>query len=75
MDLYTGEIIPLVSNTHKSSDFIDFLKILDEKYDKGAKIKIILNNHSAYTYKKPESFLSSFLVDLSLYSPQNMVFG
>jgi len=29
MDLYTGEIIPLVRDTHKSSGFIEFLKLLD----------------------------------------------
>ena len=32
IDLLTGEAIPLVSETHKSSDFIEFLKILDKKY-------------------------------------------
>ena len=31
IDLLTGEAIPLVSETHKSSDFIEFLKILDRK--------------------------------------------
>ena len=31
IDLLTGEAIPLVSETHKSSDFIEFLKILDKK--------------------------------------------
>ena len=34
IDLLTGEAIPLVSETHKSSDFIEFLKILDKKYPK-----------------------------------------
>ena len=32
IDLPTGEAIPLVSETHKSSDFIEFLMILDKKY-------------------------------------------
>ena len=32
MDLLTGEIIPLVSDTHKSSDFIEWLAKLDAKY-------------------------------------------
>jgi len=32
IDLLTGEAIPLVSETHKSSDFIEFLKILDKVY-------------------------------------------
>lgn len=59
MDLYTGEIIPLVRDTHKSADFIDFLKILDEKYDKDLKIRIVLDNHSAHTSKETMKFLAS----------------
>jgi transposase len=59
MDLYTGEIIPLVRNSHKSSDFIDFLKILDEKYDDDLKIRIVLDNHSAHTSKETMKYLAS----------------
>ncbi len=57
MDLMTGEIIPLVRDTHKSSDFVDFLKILDDKYDKAKKIKIVLDNHSAHTSKETRRYL------------------
>ncbi|MBU7006232.1 IS630 family transposase [Phosphitispora fastidiosa] len=57
MDLMTGEIIPLVRDTHKSADFVDFLKILDEKYDKAKKIKIVLDNHSAHTSKETRKYL------------------
>ena len=42
IDLLTGEAIPLVSETHKSSDFIEFLKILDKKYPSQDTIRIIL---------------------------------
>lgn len=34
IDLQTGEAIPLVSVTHNSTDYIEFLKILDNKYPK-----------------------------------------
>lgn len=34
IDLLTGNAIPLVSQTHKSSDFIEFLKILDANTQK-----------------------------------------
>lgn len=57
MNLMTGEIIPLVRETHKSADFVDFLKLLDEKYDKDKKIKIILDNHSAHTSKETRKYL------------------
>lgn len=59
IDLLTGEAIPLVSDTHKSSDFITFLKKLDEKYPKGDTIRIILDNHSAYTSKETQGYLNT----------------
>ena len=59
MDLLTGEIIPLVSDTHKSMDFIQFLKILNNKYPKGDKIRIILDNHSAHTSKETQQYLNN----------------
>lgn len=57
MDLLTGEIIPLVRESHKSSDFIEFLKILGDKYDKSKKIRIVLDNHSAHTSKETRAYL------------------
>jgi transposase len=59
IDLLTGEAIPFVSETHKSSDFIEFLKILDAKYPKGEKIRLILDNHSAHTSKETRGFLET----------------
>jgi transposase len=61
MDLMTGEIIPLVRETHKSADFVDFLKLLDEKYDNDKKIKIVLDNHSAHTSKETRKYLEQHL--------------
>lgn len=40
IDLQTGEAIPLVSDTHNSSDYIEFLKKLDDKYPKGDTIRL-----------------------------------
>lgn len=57
--LLTGEVIPLVSEAHKSSDFIKFLKILDKKYPVQDTIRIILDNHSAHTSKEVQCFLST----------------
>lgn len=59
MDLYTGEIIPLIRDTHKSEDFIEFLKILDKKYDDEKTIRIVLDNHSIHTSKKTQEYLKS----------------
>jgi transposase len=57
MDLLTGEIIPLVRDTHKSADFVAFLKILDGKYGKDKKIRIVLDNHSAHTSRETRIYL------------------
>ena len=59
IDLITGEAIPLVRETHKSSDFIEFLRILDSKYPKGDKIRLILDNHTAHTSKETRAFLAT----------------
>ena len=59
IDLLTGEAIPLVGSTHKSSDFIEFLKILDKKYPAQDTIRIILDNHSAHKSKETRRFLAT----------------
>jgi len=57
MDLVTGEVVPLVRDTHKSSDFIDFLRIVDKKYEGARRIKVVLDNHSAHTSKETRAYL------------------
>ncbi len=59
IDLLTGEAIPLVSDTHKSSDFVEFLNKLDEKYPAGDKIRIILDNHSAHASRETQEYLNT----------------
>ena len=49
IDLQTGEAIPLVSETHTSKDYIEFLKILDAKYPAGDKIRLVLDNLAVHT--------------------------
>lgn len=59
IDLLTGEAVPLVSETHKSSDFINLLKQLDKKYPEGDIIRIICDNHSAHKSKETKNYLAS----------------
>ncbi len=59
VDLLTGEAIPLVSETHKSSDFINFLKLVDRKYPIGHRIRLILDNHSAHTSIETQEYLNT----------------
>ena len=58
IDLLTGEAIPYIK-THKSKDFIEFLKIADGKYPKDEIIRLILDNHSAHISKETGRFVAS----------------
>lgn len=57
IDLQTGDAIPLVSDTHNSNDYIAFLKILDDKYPKGDKIRLILDNLKVHSSQKVIDYL------------------
>ena len=57
IDLLTGIAVPVVSETHKSSDFICLLKKLDEKYPQEDVIRIICDNHSAHKSKEVQNYL------------------
>ncbi len=59
IDLLSGQAIPLVSETHKSSDFINMLKKLNDMYPEGDTIRLILDNHSAHTSKETKNFLAT----------------
>lgn len=52
INLLTGVAIPIVSETHKSSDFITLLKKLDVMYPEGDIIRIVCDNHSAHKSKE-----------------------
>lgn len=58
IDLLTGEAVPYISETHKSSDFVHFLKMLDKKYPEGDRIRLILDNHSAHTSQETQKYLN-----------------
>ena len=59
IDLQTGEAIPLVSGTHNSKDYIAFLKKLDEKYPKGDKIRLVLDNLKVHSSAKVQDYIAS----------------
>lgn len=59
IDLQTGEAIPFVSATHNSKDYIEFLKLLDNKYPKGDKIRIVLDNLKVHTSEETRKYLVS----------------
>lgn len=59
IDLQAGEAIPLVKRTHNSDDYIEFLKILDAKYPKGDKIRLVLDNLKVHRSEKVQEYISS----------------
>ncbi len=59
IDLQTGEALPLVSESHTSADYISFLKMLDEKYPKGDKIRIVLDNLGVHTSAATREYLAT----------------
>lgn len=59
IDLLTGQAIPVVSETHKSADFICLLKKFDEMYPTGDIIRIICDNHSAHKSKEVQTYLAT----------------
>ncbi len=59
IDLQTGEAIPLVKDKHSSREYIEFLKLLDDKYQKGDKIRIVLDNLKVHTSEATRKYLAT----------------
>lgn len=59
IDLQTGEAIPLVRGKHSSKEYIEFLKLLDDKYPKGDKIRIVLDNLKVHTSEATRKYLAT----------------
>ena len=59
IDLQTGEAIPLVRDTHNSKDYIEFLKLLDAKYPKKDKIRLVLDNLKVHTSDETRKYLAT----------------
>jgi transposase len=66
LDLHSGRVIETVRDTHKSADFIAFLKRLDSAYPQHQQIRLILDNHSAHISKETRGYLQTM--------PQRFVF-
>ena len=58
IDLQTGEAIPLVRDKHSSKEYIEFLKLLDSKYPKGDKIRLILDNLKVHSSEETRKYLA-----------------
>lgn len=59
IDLLTGRVHGLVADRHRSREFIAFLKQVDAAYPVTAKIRIVLDNHSAHISKETRAYLAT----------------
>lgn len=59
IDLLSGEVLGLVRKRHRSTEFIEFLELADAHYPAGARIRIVLDNHSAHISRQTRSFLAT----------------
>lgn len=59
IDLQTGEAIPLVRDKHSSTEYIEFLQMLDQKYPKDDKIRIVLDNLKVHTSEATRRYLAT----------------
>ena len=59
MDLVTGHVHRSVVDRHRSREFVEFLRILDEAYPEGVTLRLILDNHSAHISRETRAHLAS----------------
>jgi len=59
IDLVTGKVHALVTDRHRSREFIDFLKLVDAAYPTHTAIRLILDNHSAHISKETNAWLAA----------------
>jgi transposase len=59
IDLLSGEVLGLVRQRHRSAEFIEFLQVADAHYPAGARIRLVLDNHSAHISKETRTFLAT----------------
>ena len=59
MDLVTGHVHRAVVDRHRSREFVDFLRGLDNAYSEGMTLRLILDNHSVHLSKETRAYLAS----------------
>jgi transposase len=59
IDLWNGEVLGLVRDRHRSAEFIEFLRMADAHYPSDARIRMVLDNHSAHVSRETRTFLAT----------------
>jgi transposase len=59
IDLLSGEVLGLVRDRHRSAELVEFLRLAHQHYPPGARIRMVLDNHSAHISKETRMYLDS----------------
>jgi transposase len=59
IDLLSGEVLGLVRERHRSRECVEFLSLADQYYPSGARIRVVLDNHSAHISRETRAYLTS----------------
>lgn len=59
IDLISGKVHSLIRERHKSTDFIDFLKLIDAIYPEDRVIFMVLENHTIHTSRETRAYLDT----------------
>ena len=59
IDLVSGRVHALVTDRHRSREFIELLKLVDAAYPADTAIEIILDNHSAHVSRETTAWLAA----------------
>ena len=59
IDLQDGHVFAQVHRRHRSREFIELLKEIDDYYPPDKRIRIILDNHSAHISKETRAYLAT----------------
>lgn len=59
IDLWNGEVLGLVRERHRSREFIEFLHLANAHYPFSARIRLVLDNHSAHISRETRAYLAT----------------
>ena len=59
IDLQTGKAFPLVREKHSSKEYVEFLQLLNSKYPKKDKIRLVLDNLKVHSSKETRDYLAT----------------
>lgn len=59
IDLLSGRVHGLIVDRHRSAEFVQFLKQVDQYYPTDTRIRVVLDNHSAHISRETQRYLAT----------------